>query len=267
MYKEILRTIVGIEVFPVLSLLLFVTVFVVMLVWVMRMDRGRLAHLRAPAARRRRRARVSLAPRRPGRDPAVSQKKDELLNHEDDGIREFDNALPTWWLYGFYFTIVFGIVYVINYHVLSTPLWGRPGMVAEYQAEVDVANRLAASRPKAAGPSATLAALTDPDSLEKGQAIFEGGDNLCHACHRKDLGGLVGPEPDRQPVDSRLHARPTSSRASRPAIPRSGMLPYGSGKTLTDEQVLQVVSYVLSKQGTNPASPRAVDPDREKACS
>ena len=43
MYKEVLRTIVGIEVFPVLSLLIFLTVFVVMLVWVFRMDGGRLA--------------------------------------------------------------------------------------------------------------------------------------------------------------------------------------------------------------------------------
>ena len=43
MYKEVLRTIVGIEVFPVLSLLIFVTVFTVMLVWVLRLDRGRLA--------------------------------------------------------------------------------------------------------------------------------------------------------------------------------------------------------------------------------
>ena len=43
MYKEVLRTIVGIEVFPVLSLLIFLTVFVVMLVWVLRMDRARLA--------------------------------------------------------------------------------------------------------------------------------------------------------------------------------------------------------------------------------
>lgn len=42
MYKEVLRTIVGIEVFPILSLLIFLTVFVVMLVWVLRMDRGRL---------------------------------------------------------------------------------------------------------------------------------------------------------------------------------------------------------------------------------
>lgn len=43
MYKEVLRTIVGIEVFPVLSLLIFLTVFVVMLVWVLRMDRRTLA--------------------------------------------------------------------------------------------------------------------------------------------------------------------------------------------------------------------------------
>jgi cbb3-type cytochrome oxidase subunit 3 len=43
MYKEVLRTIVGIEVFPVLSLIIFLAVFLVMLVWVFRMDRGRLA--------------------------------------------------------------------------------------------------------------------------------------------------------------------------------------------------------------------------------
>ena len=42
MYKEVLRTIVGIEIFPVLSLVIFLTVFLVMLVWVLRLDRGRL---------------------------------------------------------------------------------------------------------------------------------------------------------------------------------------------------------------------------------
>ncbi len=43
MYKEVLRTIVGIEVFPILSLVIFVTIFTVMLIWTMRLDRGRLS--------------------------------------------------------------------------------------------------------------------------------------------------------------------------------------------------------------------------------
>lgn len=194
----------------------------------------------------------------------MSQKKDELLSHECDGIREFDNALPRWWLYGFYFTIAFSIVYVINYHALSTPLWGKPGMVAEYQAELDEAARVAANRPKAAGPSATLVALTDADSLAKGQAIFD-GPNLCHACHRKDLGGMVGPNlTDTLWIHGCTPADLVKNVAT--GFPPLGMLPYGSGTKLTDEQLLQVVSYILSKQGSRPASPRAVNPEREKAC-
>jgi len=42
MYKEVLRTIAGIEVFPLLSLFVFLTVFVVMLLWVSRLDTARL---------------------------------------------------------------------------------------------------------------------------------------------------------------------------------------------------------------------------------
>jgi cytochrome c oxidase cbb3-type subunit 3 len=194
----------------------------------------------------------------------VSQKKDELLSHEYDGIREFDNALPKWWLYGFYFTIAFGIVYAINYHALSTPLWGKPGMIAEYQAELDDAARLAANRPKAAGPSTTLVALTDADSLTEGQAIFEGA-NLCSACHRKDLGGMVGPNlTDNLWIHGCTPAEMVKNVTS--GFPPLGMLPYGSGAKLTDEQLLQVVSYIISKQGTNPVNPRAVNPEREKRC-
>jgi len=195
----------------------------------------------------------------------VSDKKDELLNHEYDGIREFDNALPKWWLYGFYFTIIFGIVYAINYHALPTPLWGKPGQIAEYEAEVAEAALLAASRPKAAGPSSTAVALTDADSLAKGKAIYEGA-NLCAACHRDDLGGLVGPN---LADDLWIHGCTPADLMKNVAtgFPTLGMLPYGSGTALNDEELLQVVSYILSRQGSNPADARPVDPEREKACS
>jgi len=43
MYQDILRSIAGIEVFPVISLCLFVVVFAVVLVWTSRLDGAWLA--------------------------------------------------------------------------------------------------------------------------------------------------------------------------------------------------------------------------------
>ena len=193
----------------------------------------------------------------------MSDNKDELLDHEYDGIREFDNALPKWWLYGFYFTILFSVVYVVNYHVLPTPLWGQQGQQAEYEAEVAEAALLDAGRPKAA-PVANLVALTDTDSLAKGKAMYE-GDHLCMACHREDLGGLVGPN---LTDDLWMHGcTPTEIvKSIETGFPLQGMLPYGSGSAMTQDEMLQVASYILAMRGTNPAEPRQVDPEREVAC-
>jgi cytochrome c oxidase cbb3-type subunit 3 len=195
----------------------------------------------------------------------VKPTRDELLSHEADGIREFDNALPRWWLYGFYFTIAFAAVYLVNYHVLAKPLFGAPSLAAEYAADVERASR--GSAPSGDhGPAVTaVAALTDRDSLEKGRAIFEGPDNTCFACHRADLGGLVGPNlTDRQ----WLHGCTAGDlvRDVKGGFPQKGMLPFGTGKVLTDDQVLQVVSYVLSKQGSNPPNPKPIDPERDTEC-
>jgi cytochrome c oxidase cbb3-type subunit 3 len=199
------------------------------------------------------------------RDRQDKLKHDELLDHDADGIREFDNDLPRWWLYGFYFTIVFAAFYLVNYHVLPRPLVGRAGMVAEYEAEVEAASRAAAVRPPAATSGVVLAALTDPASLEKGRAIFEGADNTCFSCHRKDLGGLVGPN-----LTDNLWLHGCSIQDVVNGIttgyPLKGMLPFGVGKPLTDEQVLQVASYVLSKRGSSPAAPRPPDAERDKEC-
>lgn len=193
----------------------------------------------------------------------MKRRTDELLNHDADGIREFDNALPRWWLYGFYFTIAFAVVYFVNYHMLSSPLFGTQSLAAEYRQEMEEASRLAPSRP----PSAlrAVAALTDRDSLEKGRAIFEGPNNTCFACHRQDLGGLVGPN---LTDEYWLHGCSAAELMQdiRTGFPQKGMLPYGTSKALTDDEMLQVASYVISKRGTHPANPKAIDPERDKEC-
>lgn len=191
------------------------------------------------------------------------QKQNRLLEHEADGIREFDNALPKWWLYGFYFTIAFAVVYVVNYHVLTTPMFGQKSIAAEYQAEMAEAARIAASRP---GGAKGKAAFTDAANLAAGEAIFMGQRNLCHTCHRKDLGGLVGPNltdglwRNGCAVDEMVENVKTG-------FPPKGMLPFGSTQRLTDQEVLQVVSFVISRQGSNPTNPKANDPERDKPCT
>jgi mono/diheme cytochrome c family protein len=51
---------------------------------------------------------------------AKSQKKDVLMDHNYDGIQELDNDLPPWWLWLFYITIIWSVLYMIHYHVIDT---------------------------------------------------------------------------------------------------------------------------------------------------
>lgn len=195
----------------------------------------------------------------------MSRRPDDLLDHDADGIREFDNDLPRWWLYSFYVTIVFGALYLVNYHVLPTPLVGAPSIRAEYEADVRAA---AAAREafRAAHPAAALTALTDAASLEQGRAIFESPSSLCSSCHRPDLGGLVGPNlTDTEWLHGCSIDAVTAS--IRTGYPQRGMLPYGGGAPLTEEQLQQLASYVLSKRGSAPPNPRAADPERDTPCT
>jgi len=192
----------------------------------------------------------------------AQDRKDELLDHDADGIQEYDNSLPRWWLYGFYFTIIFSIAYMVHYHVAGT---GKL-MSAEYEEEVQAAastKKMAeANAPKKELPTSPL---TDAASLKKGQEIFESANSLCSTCHRTDLGGQVGPN---LTDEFWIHGcdLQTIMKNITTGFPEKGMLPYGSTNKLSDEQLLQVASYVLSKQGSNPPDPKPIEPERDVKC-
>ena len=52
-------------------------------------------------------------------------------------------------------------------------------------------------------------------------------------------------------------------KSIKAGYPDKGMQPYGTGARLSDRQVLQLASYILSKKGSNPANPKPIDPARE----
>ena len=51
----------------------------------------------------------------------IEEEESILLDHDYDGIQELDNKLPKWWLWLFYITIIFSVIYVLRYHVTG---WG-----------------------------------------------------------------------------------------------------------------------------------------------
>ncbi len=119
------------------------------------------------------------------------------------------------------------------------------------------------TRKDADDPSA-IDPLEDAASLFAGKAIFE-GPQLCHTCHRKDLGGQVGPNLTDQYWLSGCDVAAIMASIEAGA-PLKGMLPYGNGQPLSGEQMLQVTSYILSLQGSNPPNAKAPDPARAQVC-
>ncbi len=111
------------------------------------------------------------------------------LGHDYDGIRELDNRLPPWWLYGFFACILFAVIYLWRFEVVHT----GPSTLDEYnmamqKGEEEKEEYLKTAASKVDENSVKL--LTDESNLLSGKAIFT---TVCAACHSADGGGLVGP--------------------------------------------------------------------------
>lgn len=190
-------------------------------------------------------------------------EKDKLMDHEYDGIRELDNHMPVWWLWLFYFTIAFGVGYMLYYQVFG---WG-PTQHEEYQQEV------AAAKAQYGEPSQeqsvddfTWAIREDEADIAAGKTLFESSAQLCFTCHGNQGQGLVGPN---LTDEYWIHGcQPKDIAASIiNGFPQQGMLAYGSGTKISNEEVQHLVSYIASLQNTEPADAKAPDQSRAQTCS
>ena len=182
-------------------------------------------------------------------------KPDHLLDHSYDGIQEFDNPMPRWWVYLFWATIIFSILYFFN-----VPGFGvGKGRIADYDRDIAAAASADAKR-KAAQPAGAsgeqLAAMTkDASVVALGKQVF--GQN-CAACHRADAGGQIGPN---LADDYWLHGGTLEQihKTVVDGVLEKGMPPWG--KVLKPNQLDAVVAYVYTLRGTNPPNPKAPQGD------
>lgn len=179
----------------------------------------------------------------------VEQEKDIEMEHEYDGIRELDNRLPPWWLWGFYATIIFSVVYLWRYHVAeSAPLSEEEYQISVARAEVEVQEYL--KKKGDAVNENTVTYLSGTDDLAAGAKIYT---TSCVACHNAKGEGGVGPN---LTDDYWLHGGDIKSifRTIKYGVDGKGMAAWQS--VYSPKELAQVTSYIKSLVGTNPPNGR-----------
>ena len=167
----------------------------------------------------------------------MSEETNRLLGHADeaDGIEEYDNPLPDWWVGLFWLTIVWAIGYSIHYHWIADR-----SQVAELAAEVAAAEARWPAQAAAERMAATDFEVTD-EAVAIGEGLYQ---QYCVACHGVNLEGGIGPT---FLDDEWIHGgqiRDILTTISE-GVPAKGMVPWQG--ILSPEQINQVAAYVVTK--------------------
>lgn len=177
-----------------------------------------------------------------------------LTDHDYDGIQELDNALPPWWKYGFYLTIVWSVFYLGYFHVTKAgPL--SDGEYKNQMAEAEI--QMAEYRKKAANlvDETTVVLLTEAGDIAKGKATFE---SQCVTCHGPSGEGKVGPNLTDKYWKHGGDIKDLF-KTVKLGVSGTGMKSWKSD--LSPMTIAQVTSYILTLQGTNPAGAKAPEGD------
>jgi len=105
----------------------------------------------------------------------------------DDDLQELNNPLPRWWLYLFFITCIYGMVYIILYPGLGefagALKWSSAGQYEEEVARID-----AVAEPLFAGylSQEIPEVAANADAHEMGERLYL---NYCSQCHGSDARG------------------------------------------------------------------------------
>ncbi len=174
----------------------------------------------------------------------VEQEADIDLGHDYDGIRELDNRLPPWWLYGFYLCIIFAAIYLWRFHVSHS----GPSSIEEYNHQMAIAEKQKEDYLKKAANNIdeNSVAMMDAAAIAAGQALFI---TNCSACHGKAGEGSVGPN---LTDDYWLHGGSINAifKTIKYGVPEKGMRSWQ--EDFSPVKIAQISSFIKSLHGTNP---------------
>jgi len=173
----------------------------------------------------------------------TDSKVDQVRAHTHDGIEEYDNRLPNWWLFILYGSIIFSVAYGLVFHTLG--IAELPG--AKYDQEMIAAaeEQLAKMAEGGTTNESLLLMAGLPGKVAQGRQLFQ---TYCVVCHADQGQGNIGPNlTDKywihgaQPMDNH--------RVVTIGVLDKGMAAWG--RQLGPRRVELVVSYVLTLRNTN----------------
>ena len=186
----------------------------------------------------------------------LEKEADMLLDHDYDGIKELDNALPPWWKYGFYITILVAVFYILKFEVWHTGM----NPTEEYNTEMTIAKTETDAYLASAKENVDENSVTDLDAAGNaaGKAIFA---KTCVPCHLADGQGLVGPN---LTDEYWIHGGSIKDifKTIKYGFPDKGMQSWQT--TYSPVEMQQLSSYIRSLRGTNPPNPKAPQGDLYK---
>ena len=185
---------------------------------------------------------------------AIEEEHEIILDHNYDGIKELDNDLPPWWLYGFYASIIFAVIYLFKYEVFNGD--NQIDELETEYAEAKIAIEAYKKTAKDLVDFNTVELLTDASDLGSGKKIFELN---CVACHKADGGGGIGPNLTDNNWILGGGIKNVFKTVSEGGRDGKGMIAWK--QSLKPSEIAQVSSYVLQFQGTTPAEPKAAEGD------
>jgi len=176
---------------------------------------------------------------------------DEVLEHNYDGIQEYDNPTPGWWYMVFGGSVVFSLLYVLVYHFAVPTLPERHASAESRALEAKFAELSGLP----AGEEKVLAIMSTEPWLARGETIFV---QSCALCHQADGRGGIGPnltDDNYKNIATILDISDFISEGSP-----SGAMP-AQKNILNDNEIALVTAYVASLRGKNLPSGEGVNPD------